>query len=180
MSTARLSLDPINTEDEDSSAENSSNKTCNHDVSCCLWQNDCDEKTCNELSCEEYCTKDLKCSPFTTLPANIQEINMTTKCCECNYCVRIGEDSSTENSSNTTSEETTTPLSNIEICWLKPDKGPCKRPSSKWYFDPSFGDCKKFIFSGCGGNANNFETYKECSGSCLMNNKSSKHSTFII
>ena len=86
MSTARISLDPINTEDEDSSAENSSNTTCNHDVSCCLWQKDCDEKTCNELSCKEYCTKDRKCSPFTTLPANIQEINMTTKCCECNYC----------------------------------------------------------------------------------------------
>ena len=81
MSTARLSLDPINTEDEDSSAENSSNKTCNHDVSCCLWQKDCDEKTCNELSCKEYCTMDHKCVENTPLIGE-----MTTKCCECNYC----------------------------------------------------------------------------------------------
>ena len=81
MSTARLSLDPINTEDEDSSAENSSNKTCNHDVSCCLWQKDCDEKTCNELSCKEYCTMDYKC-----VENNPLMIQMTTKCCKCNYC----------------------------------------------------------------------------------------------
>ena len=81
MSTARLSLDPINTEDEDSSAENSSNTTCNHDVSCCLWQKDCDEKTCNELSCKEYCTMDHKCVEYTPLLGE-----MTTKCCKCNYC----------------------------------------------------------------------------------------------
>ena len=80
MSTARLSLDPINTEDEDSSAENSSKKTCNHDIPCCLWQKDCDEKTCNELSCKAYCTNDPKCA------INNPQIKQTKKCCECDYC----------------------------------------------------------------------------------------------
>ena len=79
-----------------------------------------------------------------------------------------------------TSEETTTPLPNYRICRLKPDKGPCKAKIKRWYFDPAFGECKEFIYGGCKGNANNFETYKECSDSCLMNKKSSKQSDFLI
>ena len=79
-----------------------------------------------------------------------------------------------------TSEETTTPLPNYRICRLKPDKGPCKAKIKRWYFDPAFGECKEFIYGGCKGNANNFETYKECSDSCLMNKKSSKQSAFVI
>ena len=54
---------------------------CDYDIPCCLGQKDCDEKTCKELSCKEYCTMDHKCVENTPLIGE-----MTTKCCECNYC----------------------------------------------------------------------------------------------
>jgi hypothetical protein len=36
----------------------------------------------------------------------------------------------------------------------------------RYYYDESAGTCRKIIFSGCGGNRNNFETYKECANFC--------------
>ena len=31
-----------------------------------------------------------------------------------------------------------------EICQLKPVEGPCKARNTRWYFDPTFGECKNF------------------------------------
>lgn len=36
-----------------------------------------------------------------------------------------------------------------------------------WYHDS--GECKKFIFGGCGGNANRFESIEECEKFCQVN-----------
>ncbi|XP_061384586.1 papilin isoform X3 [Danaus plexippus] len=38
----------------------------------------------------------------------------------------------------------------------------CGVPSRRWYYSVSFGDCLAFVYSGCGGNENNFHTYEEC------------------
>ena len=81
-----------------------------------------------------------------------------------------------------TSEKATTPSSDIDKCQLKPNEG-CSLDGfilDRWYFDLASGDCKKFVSTVlCGGN-DYFETYEECSDSCLMNKKSSKKSAFLI
>ncbi|XP_064464179.1 carboxypeptidase inhibitor SmCI-like [Ornithodoros turicata] len=59
--------------------------------------------------------------------------------------------------------------STIDICHLSPDKGPCKGYFQMFYFDPETKSCKKFIYGGCQGNGNNFETKDECIIACEGN-----------
>ncbi|VDL66548.1 unnamed protein product, partial [Nippostrongylus brasiliensis] len=44
--------------------------------------------------------------------------------------------------------------------------GNCGTYSNRWWFNAKTGNCEEFIYSGCQGNANNFETYKECQDYC--------------
>ena len=45
----------------------------------------------------------------------------------------------------------------------------------KWYFDAEFdngnGRCLKFVYSGCNGNRNNFETQRDCEHTCLRSER---------
>jgi len=56
----------------------------------------------------------------------------------------------------------------ILSCSLPPEEGTCdgNRPLSvtRWYFDR--GDCIEFVYSGCGGNSNNFMTRDKCLQRC--------------
>ena len=38
---------------------------------------------------------------------------------------------------------------------------------SRWRYVPSIGQCENFIYGGCGGNANNFETFESCERKCI-------------
>lgn len=51
-------------------------------------------------------------------------------------------------------------------CLLSPSSGPCKGQIPRYYFDLNDGQCKKFSYSGCVGNSNNFLTLQECRESC--------------
>ena len=42
----------------------------------------------------------------------------------------------------------------------------------RWYFDSKLNKCKTFIFGGCQGNGNNFESIEECERTCLHASKS--------
>ena len=54
------------------------------------------------------------------------------------------------------------------ICNLPSEPGQlgCLASITAHYFEASLGECQKFIYSGCGGNANNFPTYKKCMDNC--------------
>ena len=81
-----------------------------------------------------------------------------------------------------TSVKATTPSSDIDKCQLKPNEGCLGKyfHLNRWYFDPASGDCKEFVSTvECAGNGY-FETYEECSDSCLMNKQLSKQSAFLI
>ena len=55
----------------------------------------------------------------------------------------------------------------IDICTLPKDRGPSKAGNSKrFYYDTISGQCKEFIYGGCQGNANNFETINKCETKC--------------
>jgi len=53
-----------------------------------------------------------------------------------------------------------------ETCKLPLVSGPCEAYIPRYYFDADEGDCLQFIYGGCQGNANNFETYDVCIESC--------------
>jgi hypothetical protein len=55
----------------------------------------------------------------------------------------------------------------VEVCALPADPGPCDAAIERWYSDPDTGHCRRFVYGGCGGNANNFATLAECEGACL-------------
>ncbi|XP_062817007.1 kunitz-like toxin PcKuz3 [Anolis carolinensis] len=52
------------------------------------------------------------------------------------------------------------------ICRLPPYVGFCYAAMPRFYFDIKSGQCEKFIYGGCGGNANNFLTQDECLSKC--------------
>uniref|UniRef100_A0A3P9H6C1 BPTI/Kunitz inhibitor domain-containing protein n=1 Tax=Oryzias latipes TaxID=8090 RepID=A0A3P9H6C1_ORYLA len=51
-------------------------------------------------------------------------------------------------------------------CNLKPDPGPCRAAFPKFYYDRDSFSCKSFIYGGCRGNANQFDTPEACMASC--------------
>jgi hypothetical protein len=54
----------------------------------------------------------------------------------------------------------------IEACDLAPESGPCNAAFERWYFDTESRQCLTFLYGGCGGNANNFESLEECVATC--------------
>ncbi|XP_007938042.1 tissue factor pathway inhibitor 2 [Orycteropus afer afer] len=56
--------------------------------------------------------------------------------------------------------------SNAEICLLPPDEGPCRALIPSYYYDRYTQSCHQFMYGGCEGNANNFETWEACDKAC--------------
>jgi hypothetical protein len=54
----------------------------------------------------------------------------------------------------------------LDRCSLAADSGPCDAAIPRWYHDAGSGGCREFVWGGCGGNANNFETLAACERSC--------------
>ncbi|XP_072735220.1 uncharacterized protein [Ciconia boyciana] len=58
------------------------------------------------------------------------------------------------------------PVSSGDICHLPPVSGPCRGRFRHYAYNPATGTCQPFIYSGCGGNPNNFGTVEECQQAC--------------
>ncbi|XP_063069303.1 tissue factor pathway inhibitor a isoform X2 [Engraulis encrasicolus] len=59
-------------------------------------------------------------------------------------------------------------LSFHHVCAMKMDEGPCKAALEKFYFNIDTGYCESFVYGGCQGNENNFDTLEECEEMCMM------------
>ncbi|XP_078066084.1 PI-actitoxin-Afv2a [Mustelus asterias] len=59
-------------------------------------------------------------------------------------------------------------------CLLPLDEGTCSRYTLRWYYHRKAGKCRPFIYSGCTGNANRFQTQEECEQRCKKNKEPSK------
>jgi len=57
-------------------------------------------------------------------------------------------------------------LSDENACRLDREIGSCDDFSQRWYFDREDGECRAFLYGGCDGNANNFESLDECQSHC--------------
>ncbi|NWI31875.1 EPPI protein, partial [Sula dactylatra] len=53
-----------------------------------------------------------------------------------------------------------------DICYLPLVHGPCRALILRYAYIPALGTCQPFFYSGCRGNANNFETLEECQKVC--------------
>jgi eight-cysteine-cluster-containing protein len=54
----------------------------------------------------------------------------------------------------------------VDACGLPADSGPCEAAIPRWYHDAATGACQPFIYGGCAGNANNFESLEACQAAC--------------
>ena len=51
-------------------------------------------------------------------------------------------------------------------CGLPQMVGPCDAAIPRFWFNASAGRCERFIYGGCGANANNFQSIEECAAAC--------------
>ncbi|XP_025008919.2 collagen alpha-1(VII) chain isoform X2 [Gallus gallus] len=51
-------------------------------------------------------------------------------------------------------------------CLQPMDEGSCRHYTLRWYFHPAANACRPFIFGGCQGNSNRFETKRKCERWC--------------
>ncbi|XP_045837210.1 kunitz-type protease inhibitor 3 isoform X2 [Meles meles] len=52
------------------------------------------------------------------------------------------------------------------LCQLPPVRGPCKGLFYRYFYNDTSSECERFPYSGCQGNANNFETTEMCVRIC--------------
>jgi hypothetical protein len=54
-------------------------------------------------------------------------------------------------------------------CRLAKEPGSCRGFFPRYFHNPATGQCERFIYGGCQGNANNFQTLEECQAACPSN-----------
>ncbi len=54
----------------------------------------------------------------------------------------------------------------IDTCGLPIVIEPCRAVIPRYAYNAHSQTCEMFIYGGCGGNANNFDTLEECQASC--------------
>ncbi|CAK6957914.1 amyloid-like protein 2 isoform X1 [Scomber scombrus] len=52
------------------------------------------------------------------------------------------------------------------VCTLEAETGPCRASMPRWHFDMSHRKCVRFIYGGCAGNRNNFDSEEYCMAVC--------------
>ncbi len=57
-------------------------------------------------------------------------------------------------------------LAGGNICELPLETGPCRALFMAFGFNTDSGECEQFVYGGCGGNANRFETKAACEQAC--------------
>ncbi|XP_072248102.1 amyloid beta precursor like protein 2 isoform X2 [Leuresthes tenuis] len=52
------------------------------------------------------------------------------------------------------------------VCTLEAETGPCRASMPRWHFDKNQRKCVRFIYGGCAGNRNNFDSEEYCMAVC--------------
>ncbi|KAM9255659.1 amyloid beta precursor like protein 2 isoform 2-T2 [Cariama cristata] len=76
------------------------------------------------------------------------------------------EETPTEPSSDKAVPEKEVSSDMKSVCSQEAMTGPCRAVMPRWYFDPNKRKCVRFIYGGCGGNRNNFESEEYCMAVC--------------
>uniref|UniRef100_UPI00358E241E kunitz-like toxin PcKuz3 n=1 Tax=Myxine glutinosa TaxID=7769 RepID=UPI00358E241E len=51
-------------------------------------------------------------------------------------------------------------------CFLPLNAGPCENYVLRWYYQATLSACRPFVYGGCGGNDNRFESSEACQTLC--------------
>ena len=70
-------------------------------------------------------------------------------------------------------------FTSVAICGLPAETGMCGENIRKWHYETESGLCKEFLYSGCEGNYNNFDTREDCEGRCPVTSRFSQLSLFF-
>lgn len=62
------------------------------------------------------------------------------------------------------------------VCSLKADVGPCRAALPRFFYNSATKQCESFIYGGCDGNENNFETEQACKNRCGSESSNTKRS----
>ncbi|XP_030361399.1 amyloid-like protein 2 isoform X4 [Strigops habroptila] len=76
------------------------------------------------------------------------------------------EETPTEPSNDKAAPEKEVSSDMKSVCSQEAMTGPCRAVMPRWYFDPNKRKCIRFIYGGCGGNRNNFESEEYCMAVC--------------
>ena len=52
------------------------------------------------------------------------------------------------------------------VCSLDADPGPCQAYIPRFFYNSTSMKCERFIYGGCAGNANNYESKEDCLECC--------------
>lgn len=58
------------------------------------------------------------------------------------------------------------PENDYSKCFLASEPGNCFENETRWFYNSQEGLCDEFVFTGCGGNANNYASEEECQNEC--------------
>ena len=58
-------------------------------------------------------------------------------------------------------------FNHADFCLLPKQKGSCRHPSKRFHFNVDSQMCEEFLYGGCAGNGNNFETKNDCEIKCM-------------
>ncbi|POI34848.1 hypothetical protein CIB84_001400 [Bambusicola thoracicus] len=82
------------------------------------------------------------------------------------------EETTTEPTSDKAVSEKEVSSDMKSVCSQEAMTGPCRAVMPRWYFDSNKRKCIRFIYGGCGGNRNNFESEEYCMAVCKKMSKS--------
>ncbi|XP_029923232.1 kunitz-type protease inhibitor 2 isoform X2 [Myripristis murdjan] len=55
-----------------------------------------------------------------------------------------------------------------ERCEVAPKVGPCRASLMRWHYDSQTRTCRSFIYGGCQGNNNNYDSEESCMAACTV------------
>lgn len=60
------------------------------------------------------------------------------------------------------------------FCQFDPAPGYCKSSQQQWFYNSTEGSCARFMYTGCGGNRNNFKSESLCQEACSPEHQSTR------